>query len=217
MDYQEESVKPKTIIKGGDPLNLRPRQFKSDKINADIRNFFKKKIKLNSAFDQKGSKHFLHSKKAALQQIVIDDNESSNNDSDTKSRSIKRKKFKQSPVQTCVNRNKAQSSNNLVNLMHNNQKNKTQDSKDKNFRKGSMIRTIVTNELNVHKRLNKNFSSQESKMLEDREIRKIKPIKKNINEEKADNENKHIHKFFPFVESGNSFDSSLFNMVSQIK
>ena len=99
--------------------------------------------------------------------------------------------------------------------MNNNLKNKSQYSKHKNYRKESMIRTLVTNELNVHKRLNKNFSLQELKMFGDREIRKIKPIKKNINEEKDDNENKQ--KFFPFVESENSIDSSLFNMVSQIK
>ena len=215
MNSQEESVKAKSIIKEGDPLYLKSRQFKSDKINADIRNFFKKKIKFNSAFDQKGSKYFLHSKKAALQQIIIDENDSPINDSDTQSRSIKRKKFKQSHVQTYINKNKAQSSNNLVNLMNNNLKNKSQYSKHKNYRKESMIRTLVTNELNVHKRLNKNFSLQELKMFGDREIRKIKPIKKNINEEKDDNENKQ--KFFPFVESENSIDSSLFNMVSQIK
>ena len=208
MNNQAESVKTKEIIKGKGPLDLKPKICKSVKINADIQNFFKKKIKLNSAFDHKGSKHFLHSKKAALEQIVIDD-DSSNNDSDTQSRSIK-KKSKHKQFKTCLN-NKAFSSNNLVNV----NKNKMEDSKDKNFRKGNMIRTLITNELNVHKRLNKNFSSQELKMFRDREIRKIKPIKTNIKDDKNDDENKH--KCFPFVEGDNSIDSSLLNMVSQIK
>ena len=212
MNNQKESVKTKEIIKEKGPLELKPMICKSDKINADIRNFFKKKIKFNSAFDYKGSKHFLHSKKAALEQIVIDD-DSSNNDSDTQSRSIK-KKFKHRHVKTCIN-NKALSSNALVNVMNNNLKNKTQDSKDKNFRKENMIRTLVTNELNIHKRLNKNFSSQELKMFGDREIRKIKPIKKNNKDDKNDDENKN--KCFPFVEGENSIDSSLLNMVAQIK
>ena len=41
-----------------------------------------KKFKLSSAFDHKGSKHFLNSKKIALQQIVLDD-DNSLGDSDT--------------------------------------------------------------------------------------------------------------------------------------
>ena len=212
MNSQIEFLKPKEIIKENGPLALKPKSFKSDKINDDIRNFFKKKIKFNSAFDHKGSKHFLHSKNEALQQIVIDE-DSSNNDSDTQSGSIK-KKYKHRHVKTCIN-NKARSSIYLDNVMNNNLKNKTRDSKDKNFRKENMIRTLVTNELNVHKRLNKNFSSQELKMFGDKEIRKIKPIKKNIKGDKNDDENKN--KCFPFVEGDNSIDSSLLNMVKQIK
>lgn len=51
-------------------------------------------------------------------------------------------------------------------------------------------------------------------MFQDKEISKIKPIKK-VKKEKNDNENKQ--RVFPFVEGENSIDSSLFNMVSQIK
>ena len=211
MNSQIEFLKPKERIKENGPLGLKPMSFKSDKINDDIRNFFKKKIKFNSAFDHKGSKHFLHSKNEALQQIVIDE-DSSNNDSDTQSGSIK-KKYKNRHVKTCIN-NKARSSIYLDNVMNNNLKNKTGDSKDKNFRKENMIRTLVINELNVNKRLKKNFSSQELKMFGDREIRKIKPIKKK-KADKNDDENKN--NCFPFVEGDNSIDSSLMKMVSQIK
>ena len=211
MNNQTESLKTKEIIRGKGPLDFKPKTIKSDKINDDIRNFFSKKIRFNSAFDHKGSKHFLHSKNAALQQIVIDE-DSSNNDSDTQSGSIK-KKYKHRHVKTVIN-NKALSSSDLVKVVNNNLKNKMQDSKDKNFRKGNMIRTLVTNELNVHKRLNKNFSSQELKMFGDREIRKIKPIKKKKGD-KNDDENKN--KCFPFVEDDNSIDSSLLKIVSQIK
>ena len=98
--------------------------------------------------------------------------------------------------------------------MNNNLKKKTKDSKDKNFRKENMIRTLVINELKVNKRLKKNFSSQELKMFGDREIRKIKPIKKK-KADKNDDENKN--NCFPFVEGDNSIDSSLMKMVSQIK
>ena len=211
MNNQIESLKTKEITKEKGPLAFNSKTIKSDKINSDIRNFFKKKIKFNSAFDHKGSKHFLHSKNAALQQIVIDD-DSSNNESDTQSRSIK-KKYKQRHVKTYIN-NKALSSSDLANVMNNNLKNKTQDSKDKNLRKENMIRTLVINELNVNKRLNKNFSSQELKMLGDREIRKIKPIKKKKGDK---NDDKNKNNCFPFVEGDNSIDSSLLNMVSQIK
>ena len=211
MNNQTESLKTKEIIRGKGPLDFKPKTIKSDKINDDIRNFFSKKIRFNSAFDHKGSKHFLHSKNAALQQIVIDE-DSSNNDSDTQSGSIK-KKYKNRHVKTCIN-NKARSSIYLDNVMNNNLKNKTGDSKDKNFRKENMIRTLVINELNVNNRLNKNFSSQELKMFGDREIRKIKPIKKKKGD-KNDDENKN--KCFPFVEDDNSIDSSLLKIVSQIK
>ena len=61
--------------------------------------------------------------------------------------------------------------------------------------------------------MNKNFSSQELRMFEDKTISKIKPIKKIKN----NNENDNNHKHFPFVESENSSVSSLFKMVSQIK
>jgi hypothetical protein len=199
-----------------DVIELKSRQFKSGKININIENFFKKKIQFNSAFDHKGSKHFLHSKKAALQQIVLDDNDSSNNDSDTQSGSNLQKKYlKNRHPQTCIT-NKSQSTNNIVNVFNfnNNLRNRTQDSKEQNNRKENLIRTLVTNELNVHKKLNKNFSSQELKMFQDKEISKIKPIKK-VKKEKNDNENKQ--RVFPFVEGENSIDSSLFNMVSQIK
>ena len=98
--------------------------------------------------------------------------------------------------------------------MNNNLKNKTQDSKDKNFRKENMIRTLVINELNVNNRSNKNFSSQELKMFGDREIRKIKAIKKKKGNK---NDDKNKNNYFPFVEGDNSIDSSLMKMVLQIE
>ena len=52
------------------------------KTRTNKNSLIKKKFKLSSAFDHKGSKHFLNSKKIALQQIILDDNTNSG-DSDT--------------------------------------------------------------------------------------------------------------------------------------
>ena len=219
MNQNSDSEKQKSLIDEGEDFGPKPRQFKSGKINDNIKNFFNKKIKFDSAFDHKGSKHFLHSKKAALEQIVIDDNDSSNNDSETQSASITKKKkhLKYKHPKTCKTTkilNKAQSSNDLGTIMNNKLKHKTADPKDKNFKR-DLIRTLVTNELNVHKRINKNFSSQELKMFEDKEIKKIKPIKKLDSINQTNGENKQ--RIFPFVEEDNSIDSSLMKIVSQIK
>lgn len=43
------------------------------KTRTNKNSLIKKKFKLSSAFDHKGSKHFLNSKKIALQQIILDE------------------------------------------------------------------------------------------------------------------------------------------------
>ena len=200
--------------------NLKPIRFKSDNnISKNIANFFKKKIKLSSAFDHKGSKQFLLSKKEALQQIIIDDNDnSSNNDSYSKSDSNKQKKYLKyrHPKTFLTNHGniRAKSSNNLYKYSTTDNIRKKQQKMSKN--KDNKIKTLVTKELNMHKRsINKFFSSQELKMFEDKEIKKIKPIKKINND--LENKKESKNKLFPFVESDNSIDSSVFKIVSQMQ
>ena len=190
--------------------------------NITINNFFQKRIKFNSAFDHKGAKNFLVSKKAALENIVIDDFcNSSNNDSDTQSESNKIKKVtKIRHPKTFASKEKKhhfKSSQNLCFKIKNNlKKKKTNCSSTKMFNfKRELIKTYVTNENNLYKKLNKQFSSHEIKMFNDKEIRKIKPIKKTNKKylgAKIDNK----HKFFTHVEGEKSDDSSLFNIVSQL-
>jgi hypothetical protein len=197
---------------------------KSDNnIKITLANFFKKKIKFSSAFDYKGSKQFLNSKKKALQQIVIDDDDydnSSNNDNtndndndndnyhDFQSVGTKRKKYPPlaHPKTFSTNQEQVihpQSCNNLYKYTrtdNNRKKNKRRKTKTKNYNRNSIKR---------------NFSSQELKMFEDKEIRKIKPIKK-VNEFSL---HKKIgsSKFFHYAENDRSLDSSLFNIVSQMQ
>jgi hypothetical protein len=199
---------------------IKPIRYKTDN-NIDIifRKFFKKKIRFNSAFDHKGSKQFLKSKKLALQHIIIDENNSSSNESDTQNESNKRAKSPKlkHPKTTVIKKveNRAKSSNNIFFLKHDNLKNKAYETSN-NKNKKLFVKSLVTKELNINKKINKFFSSQELKMFHDKEINKIKPIKNYENNSKINKENKQ--KLFPFVESDNnkSIDSSLFNMVSQM-
>lgn len=221
MNTKTDSLSEQHIIdkRNKHKLKLKPKHLKIQMCNNNIENFFKKKIILNSAFDHKGTKHFLNSKKAALEKIVLEDNDiSSNNDSDTQSESNKHKKHeKYRYPMTCVNNcqnQRAKSSSNLFYISTNKLKIKAQESpngRSKNKKK-YLIKTLLTNEFNVKKRFNHKFSNQELKMFKDKDLKKIKPIKTNI-ETKKENKND----FFPFIESGTSVDSSLFKIVSQIQ
>lgn len=199
---------------------IKPIRYKTDN-NIDIifKKFFKKKIRFNSAFDHKGSKQFLKSKKLALKHIIIDEKNSSSNESDTENESNKRTKSPKlkHPKTTVIKKveNRAKSSNHIFFLNHDNLKNKAYETSN-NKNKKVFIKSLVTKELNINKKINKFFSSHELKMFHDKEINKIKPIKNYENPSKINKETKQ--KLFPFVESDNnkSIDSSLFNMVSQM-
>ena len=183
----------------------------------DFEYFFQKKINFNSAFDHRGSKQFLHSKKEALKQIIIDDPNSSSNDdnNDTLSQSNHQKKhfkysnYKGSNIKK-LKKNKAKSTNNIFYLSSvDNLKNKTL-SKEKSHIKDDNNKRNFRRTLEINKKPSKFFSSQELKMLEDKEIKKIKPIKTKNNN--IDNNN-----IFPFIESDKSLDSSLFKIVSHLQ
>ena len=202
--------------------DLKPLSYKTDKLCFNFDSIFQKKKKLDSVFDHKGSKQFLNSKKLALQHIRLDEDNFSNNNSDTQSESDNKQKKKSRlafPKTTILKNahNRAKSSNNIFFLENNNLKDKKNEPRksknlDKNFHN---MKTLVAKEFNVTKKINKFFSSQELKMFSDKEIKKIKPIKKVENKKKDKSENK----FFHFIESdkdNNSIDSSILKVVSQI-
>ena len=177
MSAKIPTIETKIVI---DEINgLLPSKFKSDTVHLNLSNFFQKKIKFSSAFDHKGSRQFLHSKKAALEKIVMDDNShhSSNNDSDTQNESDKQKiKLKKTKKQ----KKQVKSSNNLIFFSNNllNNKNQRKSTSIKYNTKSNLIKTSVTKNLHLQKKYHKYSSSLELKMFKDKEIKKIKPIKK---------------------------------------
>lgn len=208
-----------TIMKEGN--ESKHYRFKSEIINKDIQKFFEKRIRLKSAFYHKGAKQFLHSKKVALKKIVIDDNDNSSiNEEETQNDSNKKKEFSNNNYSKgCLtlknDTNKEKSSNNIINISSKeNVKDNHLKIKSKNKLNNSQkkIKTLLTKELKLNKTISKFLSSQEIKMIEDKEIKKIKPIKKSKN----DLTNKNGDNIFPFVESENSIDSSLVNIVSEM-
>ena len=205
-----------------DEPNMTHIRYKSDNnIKKTLANFFQKKIKFSSAFDYKGSKQFLNSKHKALEQIVIDDDDydnSSNNDNtndndndnynDFQSVGSKRKKYPpfRHPKTLSTNQEPEihpQSCNNLFKYT------RTDNNRKKNKRKKAKTKN---NKREVIKRY---FSSQELKMFKDKEIKKIKPIKK-VNEFLL-HKKVGSSKFFHYAESDKSMDSSIFNIVSQMQ
>jgi len=98
MDYRSDITKSK-ILSNVESETFHYKSTKFNKINDHFTNFFKKRIKFSSAFDHIGSKQFLSSKKAALEQIIIDENNISLNDEDiqnnnNKKRNKKREKYR---------------------------------------------------------------------------------------------------------------------------
>lgn len=188
---------------------------KLNKINDNFTNFFKKKIKFSSAFDHIGSKLFLISKKAALEQIIIDDDSISSNNEETqinnnKKINKKREKYRYRKSDDYI----------LESTKKKKLRRKTYDkieskSNSKSKSKEYIIKTIVTKELDLSKKLDTCYTSQELKMFQDEEINKIKPIKSNFNKMKTNKENNHLTTNFPFVGTENSIDS-IFKVVSEM-
>ena len=87
--------------------------------------------------------------------------------------------------------------------------------KEKDREKERLIKTIVTKELDISKKLDKCYSSQELKMFKDEEINKIKPIKSNFNKMKTNKVSNQLAINFPFVGSEKSIDS-IFKVVSEM-
>lgn len=224
MDYKSDITKSK-ILSNVESEAFHYKSTKFNKINDNYTNFFKKRIIFSSAFDHIGSKQFLSSKKAALEQIIIDENNISSNNEDTQNNNNKKRNKKSEKYRyRKSDNNRTKSSDNVIEYTKKKKlKKKTYDrietkSKSKEKEKSKekdIINTIVTKELDVSKKLDKCYSSQELKMFKDEEINKIKPIKSNFNKMKTKKENNHIMTHFPFVGSEKSIDS-IFKVVSEM-
>ena len=226
MEYKSDITKSKALSNiGSDMAAFHYKSTKlNNKINDNFSSFFKKKIKFSSAFDHAGSKQFLSSKKAALQQIIIDENDILSNKEDTQSNSNKNKKKKREKLRyRKSDKNRPKSSDNILECTKKKKiRRKTYDiddtntkSKEKEKEKETLIKTIVTREFDVSKKLDKHYSSQELKMFNDEEINKIKPIKSNFSKMKTKKESNQLTTNFPFIGSENSRDS-IFKVVSEM-
>jgi len=225
MNFKSDITKSKILSNvESDGTALYYKSSKLNKINDNFAIFFKKKIKFSSAFDHIGSKQFLSSKKAALEQIKIDDNSISSNNEETQSNSNKKKDKKREKYRYRKSDDYRPKSS--KNILESTKKKKIRrktynkiesksNSKSKSKEKEYIIKTIVTKELDLSKKLDTCFSSQEIKMFKDEEINKIKPIKSNFNKMKTNKENNHLTTHFPFVGSENSIDS-IFKVVSEM-
>lgn len=199
-------------------------ELKRENINktmTDIDSLINKKFKLSSAFDHKGAKNFLNSKNIALQQIILDDDESTDIDpkngtnehlkNSNKKKNINGKSIKKEE------RNIINSKNETV--VKNSNKKKKEDKNILNeyfsnaYESPTNNRKYFSNK-KINKKLpHKFYSNQELKMFEDKEIKKIKSIRKDKKRNKS-NKNNIESKRISFMEKT---DSSIFEIIAQLK
>lgn len=244
MDYKSDITKLKILsnVESEEPA-FHYKSTKFNKINDNFSSFFKKRIQFSSAFDHIGSKQFLRSKKAALEQIVIDENNISSNNEDIQSNNNNKRKSKKREKYRYrkSDKNRPKSSDDVLEYTKKKKlRKKTYDkietksksrksrsksksksrskskgkSKEKEKEKESIIKSYCTKELDISKKLEKCYSSQELKMFNDEEINKIKPIKSNFNKMKTKKTNL-LNKNFHFIGSEKSIDS-IFKVVSEM-
>ena len=190
MNYKSDITKSKFLSNvESDGQTFHYNSSKFNKISDNFTSFFNKRIKFSSAFDHIGSKQFLSSKKAALEQIIIDENSISSNNEDTQSHSNKKRNKKREKCRSKKSDiNRPKSSNDILEYTKKKKKkrktfdetNSKSKSKSKEKEHEYIIKTIITKELDLSKQLDKHYSSQELKMFKDEEINKIKPIKSNL-------------------------------------
>ncbi len=208
-----------------DMPSMTPIKSQSDNnIQKTLANFFQKKIHFSSVFDYHGSKQFLNSKKEALQKIVIDDddnefssNDENNNDNNDNFNYIKSvgNKYKKNGAfihpKTYIKDHWHNHHHSTKCLYKYTKTTKTDDNNKKKKKERKRSKT-KGNRGSMGKRY---YSSQELKMFKDKEIKKIKPIKKENN--LLLNNHFGSSKFFHLLESDKSMDSSLVDIVSQMQ
>ena len=206
------------------------------KTRTNINSIINKKFKLSSAFDHKGSKHFLNSKKIALQQIILDD-ETCLDESETEVETNKAKDSPKYKKYTCkrslpfyIIKKHLKVSMNVDINKKNIKINKKRPEKMKSTNINDPFHKVYPNSSNnqhylskksniINKELvsHKYFSNQEIKMFEDKDIKKIKPIPKSNKEIKNDSENKKnniIAENISFMEKN---DSSIIDIITNLK
>ena len=193
-------------------------ELKRENINKTMTNIdslINKKFKLNSAFDHKGSKNFLNSKKIALQQIILDDDESI--DIDPKNETNKHLK-NSNKHKNIGGKSLKEEERNIINYNNaNNSHKKKKEEKNiineyfNNIYKSSTNNRKFFSSQKINKKLaHKFYSNHELKMFEDKEIKKIKSIKKDKNKSKKNN---NANKNISFIEKN---DSSIFDIIAQL-
>ena len=181
---------------------------KKNKIN--IKNLIKKKFQFISAFDQKGAKNFLNSKKKALEKIILNDEDSIDNENQNENIKHRKTSKKKKLVKNKTSegrKNNIRSSTNLINLKKRNHKSVCASNISKNLNK----RNTSNKTNNLNQKAHKFFSSQELKMFKDKNIKKIKSIKKS---EKR--KSKNIEKDDNLSFYGKN-DSSIFELLYELK
>ena len=206
-------ITPKTSPKKSIKISL---------INSELLKFISKGIKnklnLNPAFDHKGAKNFLESKKLALQEISVND-DIINNEYEITDFSTEKIRMRGSvfPSKNCLTPEKIYKCQN-ENTKSSKNKIKKKESKNKNKIIKPLTDKFLWNynigdnydESNKNKEKEKKFRKKshkihELKMLKDKDIKEIEPIKN-----QKDKNNK-----YNFVNTEET-DLSLFDMVSKI-
>ena len=204
------------------------------KTRTNKNSLIKKKFKLSSAFDHKGSKHFLNSKKIALQQIILNDDNSigdSDTENDTNEKTKDTKKMKKYCCKRSLPNDEIKKHLKVTLNIDQNKKNIKKRSPEKMRSVKSPFKKMFASPTNNQHYLSKKnisskkvvsfkfFSNQEIKMFEDKDLKKIKPIKKTNKEIKNENENKNknsknIGENISFLERN---DSSIIDIITQLK
>ena len=202
--------------------SLKTSLFKSD-ILKFISSGIKNKLNLNSAFDQSGSKKFLDSKKIALQEISVNDEEISdfplNKVKSGENIFYTNNYLTPEKISKCRDENTKRSKNKSKNKEGKIKYKIRKPMTDKFLLKCFKIENI-DNELNENKIKDKNkdrekekgkkiiHKSHELKMFRDKDIKEIESIKKT-------KYNKNEKKYYNFVNTEET-DFSLFDMVNQL-
>ena len=174
---QSNSIRKELISKNKSETNIN----KSNLIDF-ISNL--KKFNLNSAFDHKGAKSFLKSKEKALKKIIIDENlydEKSIESNKKKEECLNIPKIgSHQDLFRLNNKNKDKNQHYLTSLNDNKNKilNTTHDKEEKLI---SANENEIINKKDKHLKIKKKstqfYSQSELKMFNDKELKKLKPIK----------------------------------------
>ena len=192
---------------------VRPSLLKINKTKININSLINKKFKFNSAFDEKGAKNFLKSKKIALQQIILDDGDENNESSETERKKAKNNSLKKwrrnTRKRVLTNDSKKNKIHSCTNVCLYNQNNKSNNNND-NIKSSKDIHYSSNKELINKKKIRRFLSSHELKMFENKEIKKIKAIKK-VSKTKFNNEKNNED--ISFLEKN---DTSIIDILSEM-